>query len=301
MFKDADPMSRLVLGTAQLGMPYGIANKSGKPDYASALSIVRTALENGITEFDTAQVYGEGEQVLGRIFAELGVANKVKVTTKLKLGQNTNKEVLAQLVQESLERLGVRTLECLLLHHEDMLDLLNDAVKEALRMFVQKGHVRHLGVSLYSPNRAKQALESNLFHVIQLPASILDRRFHRAGIFEYAKGRRCGIYIRSIFLQGLLLMKAGEIPGKMASVKPALTALDRLASRDGLDRRALALLYVRDKYPEAKVIFGAEAHEQVLQNIRCWRLTAPEGLFSDLDDSLPELDESILNPARWRN
>lgn len=301
MFENADPMSRLVLGTAQLGMPYGIANKSGQPDYSSALSIVRAAWENGIREFDTAQVYGEGEQILGRIFAELGVANKVKVTTKLKLEQNTDKETLTRLVQKSLDRLGVPKLEGLLLHHEDMLDLLNDNVKEILRMLVQKGLVRHMGVSLYSPKRAKQALESNLFHVMQLPASVLDRRFHRAGIFESGQDRGCGIYIRSVFLQGLLLMKTEDIPGKMASVKPYLAALDRFASRDGLDRRALVLLYVRDKYPEARVIFGAEAHEQVLQNIRCWRLKAPESLFSDLEGSLPELDESILNPARWRN
>jgi len=294
-------VSRLVLGTAQLGMPYGIANKIGKPDYASALSLVRTAWENGITEFDTAQVYGEGEQVLGRIFEELGVSSKAKVTTKLKLEQNSDKEALARRVQESLERLGVRKLECLLLHHEDMLDLLNDAVKETLQMLIQKGHVRHLGVSLYSPKRAKQALDSNLFHVMQLPASVLDRRFHRAGIFENAQEHGCCIYIRSVFLQGLLLMKMEEIPGKMAPVKPALAVLDRLASRDGLDRRAVALLYVRDKYPNAKVIFGAEAPEQVLQNIKCWRLKTPKRIFPELDNSLPGLGENILNPAKWRN
>jgi len=87
----------------------------------------------------------------------------------------------------------------------------------------------------------------------------------------------------------------------MAPVKPALAVLDRLASRDGLDRRAVALLYVRDKYPNAKVIFGAEAPEQVLQNIKCWRLKTPKEVFPELDNSVPELDESILNPARWRN
>ena len=183
-------MSRLVLGTAQLGMPYGIANKNGKPDFSSALSIVQAAWESGIDEFDTAQAYGDSEQILGRIFTELGIVQEARVITKLRSVHNFGEErLLHQSVEESLKRLNVSKLECLLLHREDILDMLDDGLKESLLTLVQRGYVRHLGVSLYSPDRAMQALGYDLFDVIQIPASILDRRFHRAGVFKFAEER----------------------------------------------------------------------------------------------------------------
>jgi aryl-alcohol dehydrogenase-like predicted oxidoreductase len=292
--------SRLVLGTAQLGMPYGIANKSGKPDFSSALSIIQAAWESGITEFDTAQAYGDSEQILGRIFAELGIVQEARVITKLRSMQTFGEgSHLHQSVEESLKRLKVSKLECLLLHREDMLDMLDDGLKESLLTLVQRGYVRYLGVSVYSPDRAIQALGDDLFNVIQIPANVLDRRFHRAGVFEIAEKRDRRIYIRSAFLQGLVLMNGEDVPKKMASMKPVLAKLDRLALQYRLSRQAIALLYLRDQFVNAKVIFGAEVPEQVLQNTRCWQSKAPEGIILDLIDAFPELDESILNPAKW--
>jgi len=293
-------MSRLVLGTAQLGMPYGIANKSGKPNFLSAISIVNTAWENGITEFDTAQAYGDSEQTLGRIFTELGIVQKVRVTTKLKSVQTAVGRIfIHRSVEESLERLKVSKLECLLLHREDILDSLDDGLKESLQALVQRDYVRYLGVSVYSPERARQALDCNLFHNIQIPANILDRRFHHAGIFEIAEERDRQIYIRSAFLQGLILMNGEDMPEEMALVKPVLAKLDYLALQYRLSRQAIALIYLRDRFMRAKVIFGAEITEQVLQNTRCWQLEAPAGLLSELDSAFPDLSENVLNPAKW--
>ena len=58
-------VSRFVLGTAQLGMKYGICNSHGQPDEQECLSIVETAWNSGIRFFDTAQAYQESEKVLG--------------------------------------------------------------------------------------------------------------------------------------------------------------------------------------------------------------------------------------------
>lgn len=295
-----ETMSRLVLGTAQLGMPYGIANKSGKPDLAAARTIVQMAWEKGIAEFDTAQAYGDSEKILGRMFAELGIVQEVKVVTKLHSIQSFGGERrLHQSVEESLRSLRVPKLECLLLHREEMLDMLDNGLTESLLTLVQKGYVRYLGVSVYSPGRARQVLGCNLFHSVQIPASVLDRRFQRAGIFEVAEESQRQVYIRSAFLQGLALMSGEDVPATMASVRPLLEKLDSLALTYHMSRQAIALLYLRDRFPRAKVIFGAEVPEQVLQNADCWQLDAPDGFLEGLENAFPEIDEEILNPAKW--
>ncbi len=301
MKENGKEASRLVLGTAQLGMPYGISNKTGKPDFPTALSIIRTAWESGITEFDTARNYGDSEQVLGKVFAKLGITRKVKVSTKVNLLEIGERKILHNLVEESLRHLNISKLECLLLHSENTLDTLDDSLKESLQALVQKGYVRYLGISVYSPDRARRALENDLFDAIQIPTSILDRRFYFAGVFKLAEERHRQIYIRSVFLQGLALMKREDVPAKMANVRHVLMKLEDLATRYGLSRQAIALLYVKNRFSDAKVIFGAEKPEQVLQNTRYWQLKPSPDLLSDVDDAFQELDESILNPATWYN
>ncbi len=63
--------SRLVLGTAQLGMQYGIANHTGRPDEDGAYKIVRTKWSNGIFEFDTVQACGKSKKSIGQIIKNL--------------------------------------------------------------------------------------------------------------------------------------------------------------------------------------------------------------------------------------
>jgi aryl-alcohol dehydrogenase-like predicted oxidoreductase len=285
MANDKHAVSRLVLGTAQLGMSYGIANKSGKPNFGTALSIIGSAYESGLTEFDTAQAYGESESVLGRIFQELGITKYVKVTTKLAPGLSPlNGSLLRRSVEESLEKLKIDQLEGFLLHREDMIDILDDDLADALRGLLQNGYVRNLGISVYSPKRARQAL---------------DRRFSVAGIFSMAETLDKRIYIRSVFLQGLILMDSSDIPHELTSVKPVLEDLDRIAACYGLTRQAIALMYLRDRFEKTKVIFGVEVLEQVKHNMKCWRDETPPGLIEDLENVIPEMDGSILDPSRW--
>ena len=58
-------ISRLTLGTAQLGLDYGVANKEGKPDKQQTQEILKYAAESGVNCYDTAPAYGESEKIIG--------------------------------------------------------------------------------------------------------------------------------------------------------------------------------------------------------------------------------------------
>jgi len=77
--------SAFVLGTAQFGSCYGIANKTGRLSQAMVTDIVRQAWGQGIDRFDTAQDYGDSEVFLGKALADLDLCEKVKVISKLAL------------------------------------------------------------------------------------------------------------------------------------------------------------------------------------------------------------------------
>jgi aryl-alcohol dehydrogenase-like predicted oxidoreductase len=298
--KEIRTASRLVLGTAQLGMPYGIANRTGQPDFKTAVSIIENAWENGIREFDTAQAYGESEVVLGRALSSLGISNDVRIITKLDPKLEPQRErTLKSAIKRSLERLHVPSLYGLMLHREEWLGYLKNGLENILRGLILQGTVQHIGISLYTPVKALQALESDIFDMIQVSANILDHRFADAGVFDLADEKEKQIYIRSVFLQGLLLMKPEDLPPNLALAKPVLCKIDVLCKRYEYSRQELSLLYIKEKYPQAKIVFGAETPAQLKQNINIWRDSSSTIHKINELDRLSNIDERIINPSCW--
>jgi aryl-alcohol dehydrogenase-like predicted oxidoreductase len=281
-------------------MPYGIANRTGQPDFEMAVSLIRTAWENGIREFDTAQAYGESEAVLGRAFASLGISNDVRVITKLdpKLEPDQGHNI-KRAVARSLERLRIPRLYGIMLHREEWLDNLHRGLGKTLQTLVHDGAVQHLGVSLYTPAMALRALESDILEMVQVPANVLDHRFADAGVFNLANEKRKQVYIRSVFLQGLLLMKPEDLPASMAFAKPTIDKLDNLCAQYTCTRQEIALLYIKGKYPQAKIIFGAEIPIQLEENLNIWNDNFRSNSEIKEFDSWPIIDERILNPSLW--
>lgn len=297
---NSNQVSRLVLGTAQLGMPYGIANATGQPDFRTAQEIVKTAWENGICEFDTAEAYGQSERVLGHVFKNLGICKKVRVTSKPHPNlDHLDPEVMSNALQQTLERLHSQDLYCYMLHREELLDLWQEGLREILIGFVQKGLIKNIGISLYSPEKALRALDIEDITIIQIPTNVLDRRFERATVFERAEQLGKKIYIRSIFLQGFLLLNSDQLPSKLQFASRVAEELDILVKNLRMSKRDLALGYVKNTKPNAKIVFGAETPRQVEENIANWNKAFRPGMFQELKHSFCSVDERILNPALW--
>ena len=291
--------SRLVLGTAQLGMDYGIANQTGQPDSARAQEVVQKAWEAGIREFDTAQGYGSSEQVLGQALTELKKSRQALITTKLGHSLDLRGADFRRSLEGSLKRLGVNRLAGLLLHKEEQLDFLDQGLEPVLKSFLDQGLVERIGVSVYSPGRAIQALNNELIEIVQLPANLLDHRFRKAGVFDLAREKEKLIYLRSVFLQGLLLMAPEHLPAGMVYARPMLSEAGRLAKEMNLSRMQLTLGYVKLAYPRVKVLVGAETPDQVRENIRIWSGSLDPGLVGRVEETFREVESKVLDPRLW--
>ncbi|MBU4185652.1 MAG: aldo/keto reductase [Proteobacteria bacterium] len=290
----------LVLGTAQLGLPYGLANKVGQPDQAVAITIIREAWKNGIREFDTAQAYGDSEKVLGKALYELGISSEAKIITKFHPNlDHLNASDMSRALDESLERLRVRSLYGIMLHREEMLSLWNKGLAKILHAFILSGRVEKIGISVYSPDKAIQALNTEGISMVQLPTNIVDRRFENTGVFKLSDEKKKQIYIRSVFLQGLLLMNPEEISDKMSFVRPIIKEIQTISNNIGLSQQEIALGYVKSEMPNAHVVFGAESSEQVKSNIACWRKNIQQNLVDMIKRKFDDIDEVILNPNLW--
>lgn len=289
----------LALGTAQLGMPYGVANASGQPGEDAARAIVRAALDLGIRHFDTAQNYGRSEAVLGAALGSSPAGAEALVTSKLSPEVDpADPGAVVAALKASAGRLGLR-LDALLLHDENALDRWDQGVERALRAALDSGLVEAVGVSVYAPERALQALSLPLLTRLQLPASVLDRRFERAGVFEAAARRGVRPVVRSIFLQGLLLLPQDRLPAHLAEARPLVARFQSIAAEHGLTWNAAALGFVREAWPEARLVFGAETLEQLLQNAGDNARPLAPAAFAALRQAFDTVPERIVNPSLW--
>lgn len=290
---------QLVLGTAQLGFDYGIANKQGQPNQKMAETIIQTAWNEGIYEFDTAQEYGQSEKILGEILVNQGIKN-AHIISKLSPKLNhTDHTAIKEAILQSLARLQVPSLYAMMLHREELLDLWDRGLANILLEFVKKNLVQKIGVSVYNPEQALRALKIQGIDLIQIPTNIWDRRFIEAGIFEKAEMEQKDVYIRSVFLQGLLTLKSQECPERLKFAKSSLKKLDALCQELKMSRLEIALVYVRTKLPNARMIIGVESADQIQANVGYWKKDNGKFPTEYIENTFSKIDPIIVNPALW--
>ncbi len=290
------------LGTAQLGMCYGIANRHGQPDMAMATEIVSRAVAAGCLYFDTAAGYGDAEATLGQVFAKLGLAATVRVVTKCVLqheGAFASGEVQAGL-QHSLDQLQLPAVWALLLHREADLALWGSGLERELLALRSAGQVRKLGVSCYHPQHARQAADIPTLDVFQVPASLFDRRFIAGGCIADLVHSGRSVFLRSVFLQGLALLDKEALPEKMGFAGPAVATLEKFCWNHALDRRQFALDYVRLRCPGTILLLGAERPEQIDENVKTMEsMRATLALCDEWDRVWPLEHDEGLCPIHW--
>lgn len=290
--------SRLVLGTVQLGMDYGVANATGKPDQKIAEDIIRTAWEGGIREFDTAQGYGDSEEVLGTVFHNLGLTELVKVISK-PAPEWTGGDA-ATVMQPSIEKLGVRRLHGVMWHREGILESAHEAVAGMASALRDSGVADLVGVSVYSPEKAVTALESGDLDMVQLPGNVFDRRFEQAGVFELAADLEKIVYMRSVFLQGLICMPPEAVSVNVPLAMDPVKRLRALAADFGLSVLTFCLVFAREAYPKARILVGVETRAQLDEILEGWNVSAPEGICKAVQEVFSGVDERVVNPSLWR-
>lgn len=258
-------------------------------------------LEEGITCFDTASAYGESEQVLGRALAELKVTDQVVVVSKIRpvseagIPANQVPAFIEKSLFQSLENLRMDTLPVFLFHRD------NDLVwMDSLNAMKKRGLVQHIGISVDIAGGAEQAAGNGLVQAIQLPHNLFDRRFSAGPLFGQLRERKVKLFVRSAFLQGVLLMAEERIPVHLGAVIPVRRKLQELAAEAGISMVELCLRYALSFPAITSVLIGVDSVEQLRENAAmAKRGSLEESLLKKIDECVPEFPESIIRPTLW--
>jgi spore coat polysaccharide biosynthesis protein SpsF len=295
-------LSKLCLGTAQLGMLYGVNNSSGKPTTEQAKEIVRKAINSGIKAFDTAPVYGTSEHVLG-IALDGRSKEEINFISKLpSINWGTDNSMIINKVDATLAKtlleLKVPYINYYLFHKfEDMLKN-SSMLLEHLKLLKEKGLINKIGTSIYSPEEAEVSLNTDGIEAIQLPFNLIDKRLLENGFLKKAKAKGITILARSVFLQGLFFKQ--ELPEDLVGYIPFQKKLNEICLAADANISELALRFALSIPEIDSVIIGIESIEQLDSNIKAYK----KGPFSDkIVKMIREIGsgpEHLLNPSLWR-
>jgi aryl-alcohol dehydrogenase-like predicted oxidoreductase len=283
---------KFILGTAQLGMNYGVANSLGKPSPSESHEILTVAYQQGIRTLDTADGYGNAIDII----AEYHRAHeRFDIITKFHGISDT--DALRNHLYDVLKNLKTDKFYCVMFHRFDDFRNYPQHV-QLLGQLKAEGRIAKIGVSIYSNEEFEAALAMNTIDVIQFPFNILDNFRRRGRLMAIGRERQKEMHVRSVFLHGLLLLSANKIPDYLNELKPYIGQAQSIADRLGVGLRSAALQYAYCNPYVDKVIFGAESRDQILSNIK----SASEPIdCADLKefDSINVLPRHLLNPSNW--
>lgn len=274
--------SKIVLGTVQFGLQYGI-NSASRPNEDAVRNILAEATNGGITTLDTSSAYGNSEELLG----ECITTNKdFRIISKYPKGDASVNDMF----NGSLRRLKVEKLYGYLLHHFEVYKN-NPKVWDEFVALKESGKVKKIGFSLYSPAELEFILNNKSpFDLIQVPFNIFDKKFLPYMKELHEKGVE--IHVRSSFLQGLFFKDRNALPEKLQPLRKYLLQLDEYSSETGLSISEIALNYnLQNPYIDG-VLIGVDNVEQLKTNLESVRDTT-------IDIEVDVKEQELLNPVNW--
>ncbi|MFY7740913.1 MAG: aldo/keto reductase [Flavobacterium sp.] len=281
---------KIILGTVQFGIQYGISNTHGVPSDSELESIFSVASELGIQQLDTAKAYGNAEERIGQLSN-----SKFDVITKF---PNVDSEKELELaLSESLQKLNVSSIYGYLAHNADVL-IQNPSLWEVLLKAKKDDKIKKIGYSLYIPEQLERLLDLNCIpDLVQLPYSILDRKFEKQ--LSILKQLGTEVHVRSVFLQGLYFMNPNELPEKLQPLQDSLVELKNLCIENNVSVGEVALNYVISNPNIDKLVIGIETAEQLRENINLVTNWKPNNVLFSKIEAIEIKDKSLLNPVNW--
>ena len=277
-------VEKIVIGTAQFGMDYGINNSSGQIAPSEIQSILQLAGENNISILDTSSAYGNAEKILGE--------SLLKTNYNFKIISKCPKSNLSvnRLFCNTLENLRVDSLYGYLLHHFETYKKNPDIWRE-FKILKESQKVRKIGFSIYTTKDLDFILsKGDEFDIIQFPYNVLDQQFRP--YLEILHKRHVEVHVRSTFLQGLFFMDREKLPPKLRILGKYLDAIDDYAFLEKMSVAEVALNFnLQNKFIDG-VLIGVDNALQLKENISSVR-------HKTVDLTIEVKEKDMLNPSNW--
>ena len=282
---------KIILGTAQFGTSYGIANKSGKIKFNEIFKILNYLKKNKINLLDTASSYIKSEKEIGKYYKK--TKKKFKITTKFTFKK---KEKIQSQFIKSFNSLGYVP-NTILAHNYK--DYLNPNFHKEINIIKRKYPIKNIGVSLYNVTELNKILNYKKPDLIQIPLNILDKRFLNEKIIKTLKKKNIKIQIRSVFLQGLFFKKKNFIFKNFKNIKKKYERLLQIANSEKMHLGYLSLNWAFNLKGIDYIVLGVDSFAHLKKNLNIIKKKLSKKTYSQID-KINVNNNNIIKPYLWK-
>ena len=197
----------------------------------------------------------------------------------------------------SLKNLKIKKFEYLLLHSANsLLGKNGNEIYKAIKNIKTKGITNKIGISIYDFNILDQILKKFKFDLIQAPLNILDQRLVDGGWLKKLKKRKIKVHTRSIFLQGILLLKHNQLPKKLKKLSKSWVIWENWLEKNKLNSLQACVSFVLNQSTLDGVVVGCDSKNQLNQILNIKQMKS--------NFSIPNLNiknRKLIDPREWNN
>ena len=288
-------LSKIGLGSAQWGSNYGISNEIGETQLEEIKKILKISSDNGIEFIDTAFNYGNAEKNLGKLNL-----NNFRVITKTPKFDNKiiSKREAINLEKSfflSLQNLGLKKVYGLLFHRpEDLLKIGGELLIQKILDLKERELVKKIGISIYDCSILEKILPKFTPDIIQLPLNVFDQDSYLNGTLKKLKDKEIEIHARSIFLQGILLLKSSELPNQLYKIKKKWKIYEEYLMKNKVTAMQICLRYILNFKGIKKIVIGIDSKKQLEQI-----LNTNTNIIKMKKINFGIKDKKLIDPRYW--
>lgn len=283
---------KISIGTANFGMTYGV-----KDNAMLSSSIVKKILDeannNNIKLIDTAYSYGKCLDILGQ-----NCVQEFKINSKIYI-ENDKFEFKSSIhnkLKFTLDKLKIKKLDSLMVHNPECFEGENSIeIYRVLNNIKKEGLCDKIGISMHSSDYNKSLLDKFKFDIVQIPFNILDKKLVTTDFLSFLKKKKIDVHVRSIFLQGLLLMDTDKLPSQFDKYKKYFKKIDRYCVENKISKVQCCIDGVLRYKDIDGIVIGINSVSNLLEIIS----------ILNSKKKLPPLDiicdhENLINPSMWK-
>jgi len=289
--------SKLILGTVQFGLRYGINNTIGKLTEDQVFELLETAYDLGVRTLDTAEAYGNAHSVISNFHKQS--KKRFNIISKYSSSNFDYSIDLVERIQVHCSNFNVNYLEGYMFHSYNDFKMNINNNPNVLDNIKNSGLVKKIGVSAYSNNEIEDLLNFKNINLIQLPFNLFDNEYQRKEILKKAKKKKIEIHTRSVFLQGLFFKDINTLTNCLLPLKNNLSELSLILKNNNISIESLALNYPLNKTYIDKVLIGVDSLEQLKNNIKATENDFDKSIYEKID-CIQIKNTKLLNPSNWK-
>ena len=285
---------KLCLGTASFDLDYGISNNIGIPRAEEINKILNLAKKNNISFLDTAPSYGNSQKIIGdfgtdwtNIITKLGIEDSPKGIDYINSFNNTLK------ILHKHQTYGV------LVHRPEFLEgAYKKVIWDSLNQMKSNNKVTKIGYSLYDTKNLDEIYNDFKPDFVQIPMNVFDTRFYDSSWLAKFKEDGVEVFVRSIFLQGLLLMDEKDIIDYFRPWKANIRQFNEYCLSIGLKPIEYCIQFIKS-FPEINAfIFGVQNSSELQEILDYNSKSKPN--YKILASKFSSTDMGLIDPRNWK-